>query len=114
MNEEDALVVTMEAPIHYSNVSLLDPVTGKPCSTCFMYQEDGTKVRQGLDEGSAPLLCGPCGSGGTAAARQILVVPGCRLGCREEGQEGTTPRPAAAQLLHGGLSAKRSVHSSTC
>lgn len=38
-------IVTIEAPIHVSNLSLLDPVTGAPCRAVFRWLEDGTKVR---------------------------------------------------------------------
>ncbi|KAK9798588.1 hypothetical protein WJX73_004725 [Symbiochloris irregularis] len=38
-------VVSVESPIHYSNVSLLDPVTSSPVRTSFRFLEDGTKVR---------------------------------------------------------------------
>ncbi|KAH7447343.1 hypothetical protein KP509_01G102200 [Ceratopteris richardii] len=34
-----------EAPLHVSNVQLLDPVTGFPCKAGFRFLEDGTKVR---------------------------------------------------------------------
>ncbi|KAH9729778.1 KOW domain-containing protein [Citrus sinensis] len=38
-------IFTVEAPIHASNVQVLDPVTGKPCKVGTKYLEDGTKVR---------------------------------------------------------------------
>lgn len=38
-------VITMEAPIHYSNVNLVDPETGAPVRVGFKYLDDGTKVR---------------------------------------------------------------------
>ncbi|XP_011627055.1 uncharacterized protein LOC18444170 isoform X2 [Amborella trichopoda] len=38
-------IFTVEAPLHVSNVQVLDPVTGKPCKTGIKYLEDGTKVR---------------------------------------------------------------------
>ncbi|KAK9201641.1 hypothetical protein WN944_016847 [Citrus x changshan-huyou] len=38
-------IFTVEAPIHASNVQVLDPVTGKPCKVGIKYLEDGTKVR---------------------------------------------------------------------
>ena len=37
--------VPMQSPIHYSNVMLADPVTGKPVRVQWRYLEDGTKVR---------------------------------------------------------------------
>ncbi|KAK7318258.1 hypothetical protein RJT34_02957 [Clitoria ternatea] len=38
-------IFTVEAPIHASNVQVLDPATGKPCKVGIRYLEDGTKVR---------------------------------------------------------------------
>ncbi|KAJ0054445.1 uncharacterized protein LOC116111031 [Pistacia vera] len=38
-------IFTVEAPLHVSNVQVLDPVTGKPCKVGSRYLEDGTKVR---------------------------------------------------------------------
>ena len=38
-------IVTTEAPIHVSNVQLIDPDTKKPARAGFRYGEDGTKVR---------------------------------------------------------------------
>ncbi|CAJ1972108.1 unnamed protein product [Sphenostylis stenocarpa] len=38
-------IFAVEAPIHASNVQVLDPVTGKPCKVGVKYLEDGTKVR---------------------------------------------------------------------
>ena len=38
-------IVTQEAPIHVSNVALVDPDTKKPARAGFRYGEDGTKVR---------------------------------------------------------------------
>jgi large subunit ribosomal protein L24 len=37
--------VTMEAPLHVSNVQLVDPVNGAPVRVTYRYLEDGTKVR---------------------------------------------------------------------
>jgi large subunit ribosomal protein L24 len=34
--------------IHYSNVALIDPETGKPCRSSYRFQEDGSKVRIAL------------------------------------------------------------------
>ncbi|KAK9161210.1 hypothetical protein Syun_007551 [Stephania yunnanensis] len=43
-------VFTVEAPLHVSNVQVLDPATRKPCKVGIKYLEDGSKVRvsQGL------------------------------------------------------------------
>ncbi|XP_042392861.1 50S ribosomal protein L24-like [Zingiber officinale] len=38
-------IFSIEAPLHVSNVQVLDPVTRKPCKTGYKYLEDGTKVR---------------------------------------------------------------------
>ncbi|KAF8388089.1 hypothetical protein HHK36_026755 [Tetracentron sinense] len=38
-------IFTVEAPLHASNVQVLDPVTGKPCKVGIRYLEDGNKVR---------------------------------------------------------------------
>ena len=37
--------VEREAPLHYSNVALIDPKDGKPCRVTYQYSEDGKKVR---------------------------------------------------------------------
>jgi large subunit ribosomal protein L24 len=38
-------ITTTEAPIHVSNVQLVDPDTKKPARAGFRYDDDGTKVR---------------------------------------------------------------------
>jgi len=38
-------IITMEAPIHYSNVNLVDPVTGASVRARTRFLDDGTKVR---------------------------------------------------------------------
>ncbi|HUY46803.1 MAG TPA: 50S ribosomal protein L24 [Streptosporangiaceae bacterium] len=38
-------IMTTEAPIHVSNVQLIDPDTKKPARAGFRYSDDGTKVR---------------------------------------------------------------------
>jgi large subunit ribosomal protein L24 len=38
-------VVSMESPVHYSNVNLVDPTTGKPTKIAIRYTEQGDKVR---------------------------------------------------------------------
>merc|ERR1719253_1654093 len=37
--------IVMERSIHYSNVNLVDPVTGFPTKVTYSYLDDGTKVR---------------------------------------------------------------------
>ncbi|MEI5679674.1 50S ribosomal protein L24 [Mesorhizobium sp. CGMCC 1.15528] len=38
-------IITKEAPIHLSNIALVDPKDGKPTRVGFQVQKDGTKVR---------------------------------------------------------------------
>nr|BAM71015.1 30S ribosomal protein L24 [Mesorhizobium thiogangeticum] len=38
-------IITKEAPIHLSNIALVDPKDGKPTRIGFKVQADGTKVR---------------------------------------------------------------------
>ncbi|CAL8467125.1 g6661 [Coccomyxa elongata] len=38
-------LVSVESPLHYSNVMIADPVTGGPVRVTWRYLEDGTKVR---------------------------------------------------------------------
>jgi large subunit ribosomal protein L24 len=38
-------IVTQEAPIHVSNVQIVDPDTKKPARVGYRINEDGTKVR---------------------------------------------------------------------
>ncbi|PHT62090.1 50S ribosomal protein L24 [Capsicum annuum] len=38
-------IFTVEAPLHVSNVQLVDPVTGKPTKVGIRYLDDGSKVR---------------------------------------------------------------------
>ncbi|EPS68677.1 hypothetical protein M569_06092 [Genlisea aurea] len=38
-------IFSIEAPLHVSNVQVIDPVTGKPIKVGTKYLEDGTKVR---------------------------------------------------------------------
>ena len=44
-NANEGGIVTQEAPIHVSNVQLVDPDTKKPARAGFRYDDDGTKVR---------------------------------------------------------------------
>ena len=44
-------IVSFEAPIHASNVMLLDPATGEPTRVRFQRAEDGTKERVGAKSG---------------------------------------------------------------
>ncbi|KAJ8625094.1 hypothetical protein MRB53_033624 [Persea americana] len=46
-------IFSVEAPLHVSNVRVLDPVTGKPCKVGIRYLEDGTKVRISRGQGAS-------------------------------------------------------------
>ncbi|GKU86555.1 hypothetical protein SLEP1_g1067 [Rubroshorea leprosula] len=67
-------IFTVEAPLHASNVQVLDPVTGKPCKVGIKYLEDGTKVRVSRGIGA---------SGAIIPRPEILKIR-------------TTPRPTVA------------------
>ncbi|GLI64386.1 hypothetical protein VaNZ11_007652, partial [Volvox africanus] len=43
--DDDYFVVTMEAPLHYSQVQVADPETGRPTRVVFMFTPDGKRVR---------------------------------------------------------------------
>ena len=45
-------IVTFEAPIHASNVMLLDPTTDEPTRTRVRIDDDGTKERIGVKSGN--------------------------------------------------------------
>lgn len=38
-------IISVESPLHYSNVQLVDPVTNAPVRVSWRYLEDGTKIR---------------------------------------------------------------------
>jgi large subunit ribosomal protein L24 len=44
-NANEGGIVTQEAPIHVSNVSLVDPESKRPARVGYRINEDGTKVR---------------------------------------------------------------------
>ncbi|GFZ04716.1 uncharacterized protein LOC130751595 [Actinidia eriantha] len=67
-------IFSVEAPLHVSNVQVLDPVTGKPCKVGTRYLEDGTKVRVSRGIGA---------SGSIIPRPEILRIR-------------TTPRPTVA------------------
>eukprot|EP00798_Chlamydomonas_sp_ICE-L_P022379 gene22379-29484_t len=50
---EDFFVVSMEAPIHYSQVGVLDPTTNRPVRTGFRYLSDGNAGSASEGNGSA-------------------------------------------------------------
>ena len=48
----DGGIVTFEAPIHVSNVMLIDPTTGDPSRVRTRIEEDGTKERIAVKTGN--------------------------------------------------------------
>lgn len=67
-------IFSVEAPLHVSNVQVIDPVTGKPTKVGIRYLEDGSKVRVSRGIGA---------SGSIIPRPEILKIR-------------TTPRPTAA------------------
>ena len=51
--EEQSGIIEMPAPIHHSNVMLLDPKSGRPTRTRSRIDEDGTKERLAAKSGEA-------------------------------------------------------------
>ena len=51
--EEQSGIVSMEAPIHVSNVMLVDPKSGEPTRTRSRTDDDGTKERISVKSGEA-------------------------------------------------------------
>jgi large subunit ribosomal protein L24 len=51
--EEQSGIIEMEAPIHVSNVMLIDPKNGEPTRTRMRIDEDGTKERISVKSGDA-------------------------------------------------------------
>jgi large subunit ribosomal protein L24 len=51
--EEQSGIIEMEAPIHVSNVMLIDPKSGEPTRTRMRIDEDGTKERIAVKSGDA-------------------------------------------------------------
>ena len=51
--EEQSGIIEMPAPIHHSNVMLLDPKSGKPTRVKARIDEDGTKERLAVKSGDA-------------------------------------------------------------
>jgi len=49
--EEQSGIIEMEAPIHVSNVMLIDPKNGEPARTRMRIDEDGTKERISVKTG---------------------------------------------------------------
>lgn len=51
--EEQSGIIEMEAPIHVSNVMLIDPKSGEPTRIRMRIDEDGTKERIAVKSGDA-------------------------------------------------------------
>ncbi len=51
--EEQSGIIDLPAPIHHSNVMLLDSKTGQPTRTRTKIDDDGTKERIGVKSGEA-------------------------------------------------------------
>ena len=51
--EEQSGIIEMPAPVHHSNVMLLDPKSGKPTRIKARIDEDGTKERLAVKSGEA-------------------------------------------------------------
>ena len=51
--EEQSGIIEMPAPIHHSNVMLLDPKSGQPTRVKARIDEDGTKERLAVKSGQA-------------------------------------------------------------
>ena len=49
--DEQSGIIEMEAPIHVSNVMLIDPKSGEPTRTRMRLDEDGTKERISVKSG---------------------------------------------------------------
>lgn len=50
---EESGIITREAPIHLSNLKLIDPASKKPTRVCFRVLENGKKVRIAKATGEA-------------------------------------------------------------
>lgn len=51
-NDPDGGIITIEAPIHISNVMLIDPATGEPSRVSTRIEDDGTKERIAVKSGN--------------------------------------------------------------
>jgi len=51
--EEQSGIIEMEAPMHVSNVMLIDPKSGEPTRTRMRLDDDGTKERISVKSGEA-------------------------------------------------------------
>ena len=51
-NNPEGGIITFEAPIHVSNVMLIDPASGEPSRIRMRLEEDGTKERIAIKSGN--------------------------------------------------------------
>ena len=51
-NDPEGGIITFEAPIHASNVMLIDPTTGEPSRVHTRVEKDGTKERISVKSGN--------------------------------------------------------------
>lgn len=118
----------LQAPLHYSNVMLVDPVSKKPVRTALRYLPDGTCVRIGLGPDASdqiiPIprpppddskfdLCGPKDTPKDEACRvtydpsaplpfKMLARPsGLPLPANEEASTRSSPSAAPSRLERG-------------
>lgn len=52
-NDPDGGIISFEAPMHISNVMLLDPATGEPSRVRIQIDPDGTKERISVKSGNS-------------------------------------------------------------
>ncbi|ACO65789.1 predicted protein [Micromonas commoda] len=106
-------IITMEAPIHYSNVNLVDPVTGASVRARTRFLDDGTKVRYTVGRNaSGSIVPKPDVAAGRTKPRKTDV------GSRDTGWEHATantyaPAPESRGFFgSGSAAAARSFASS--
>lgn len=106
-------IITMEAPIHYSNVNLVDPVTGASVRARTRFLDDGTKVRYTVGRNaSGSIVPKPDVAAGRTKPRKTDV------GSRDTGWEHATantyaPAPESRGFFgSGNAAATRSFASS--
>ena len=106
-------IITMEAPVHYSNVNLVDPVTGASVRARTRFLDDGTKVRYTVGRNaSGSIVPKPDVAAGRTKPRKTDV------GSRDTGWEHATantyaPAPESRGFFgSGNAAAARSFASS--
>ena len=106
-------IITMEAPVHYSNVNLVDPVTGASVRARTRFLDDGTKVRYTVGRNaSGSIVPKPDVAAGRTKPRKTDV------GSRDTGWEHATantyaPAPESRGFFgSGNAAATRSFASS--